>query len=224
MAQIVRSARYLSRSVQIFIGAFQLLYDSTARIERGGCHVSACFACSNTDCAARNRRTVFNSVRPRRLLLSDLRHSHQSNDTGDNRRRHFSRADKSGLRKRDSIRFDSRGPDTSRPLLARRRSRRRSKGLRAVRHFRALRSHAYTRCSRVVGSSGLKSECRFRDRVEPASRQKSPSVKPVKMMDRPVAVADAELICCRDRGADPGLGVADGSFHIFALRESRCNR
>ena len=39
-----------------------------------------------------------------------------------------------------------------------------------------------------------------------------------------MAVADAETIGRRDRGADPGLGVADGSFHIFALRESRCNR
>ena len=34
------------------------------------------------------------------------------------------------------------------------------------------------------------------------------SVKPVEMMDRSVAVADAEAIGGGDRGADPGLGVA----------------
>jgi hypothetical protein len=187
MAQIVWSARYLSRPVQIFICAFQLLYDSTARIVRGDSHVSAGFVCNIADCAARNGRAVFNSVRPRRLLLSDLRHGDQSNDIGDNRRRHFSRADKSGLRKRDSIRFASRGPDTSRPLLhAQRRSRRRSKGLRAVRHFRTLRSRAYTGCSRVVGSSGLKSECRllFQDALAAAEnfhlKKVRPSPEPVR--------------------------------------------
>jgi hypothetical protein len=78
-----------------------------------------------------------NSVRPRGLLFPDLRHSHQSNDIGNNRRKHLSRADKNCLRKRDSIRLASRRPDTSRPLLhAQRRSRRRSEGLRVVRRVR----------------------------------------------------------------------------------------
>ena len=42
-------------------------------------------------------------------------------------------------------------------------------------------------------------------------------IKPVKMMDRPVAMADAEAVGRRDRGADPGLGVAHGGFHVLAL-------
>src|SRR6266576_7343112 len=44
-----------------------------------------------------------------------------------------------------------------------------------------------------------------------------PSIKSVKMMDRPMAVADAETIGRRDRGADPGLGVAHRGFKLLAL-------
>ena len=43
-------------------------------------------------------------------------------------------------------------------------------------------------------------------------------------MDRAVAVADAETVRRRDRGADPGLGVAHGALHVLALREPRGNR
>src|SRR5712671_4506128 len=43
----------------------------------------------------------------------------------------------------------------------------------------------------------------------------------VKMMDRSMAVADAELIRPYDRGADPRLGFANGSLHGIALRQSR---
>src|SRR5882757_2823431 len=42
----------------------------------------------------------------------------------------------------------------------------------------------------------------------------------MKMMDRPVAMADAEAIRGRDRGADPGFCVAHGGFHVRALCES----
>jgi hypothetical protein len=45
-------------------------------------------------------------------------------------------------------------------------------------------------------------------------------VEAMKMMDRPMAVADAEAIGGRDRGADPGLGVAHRGFHVFALRKA----
>ena len=44
------------------------------------------------------------------------------------------------------------------------------------------------------------------------------------MMDRAVAVADAEAVCRRNRRADPGLGVAHGGLHVLALRETRGNR
>ena len=46
------------------------------------------------------------------------------------------------------------------------------------------------------------------------------SVKSVKMMHRPVAVADGETIGGGDGGADPGLGVAHGGFHVLALGEA----
>src|SRR6476469_5995556 len=39
-------------------------------------------------------------------------------------------------------------------------------------------------------------------------------VKPMEMMDRSIAVADVETIGCRDRGTDPGLGIADRGFHV----------
>ena len=45
-------------------------------------------------------------------------------------------------------------------------------------------------------------------------------VESMKMVDRPMAVADAEAIGRRDRGADPGLGVAHRGFHVFALRKA----
>src|SRR5712671_6352685 len=48
-----------------------------------------------------------------------------------------------------------------------------------------------------------------------------PSIKSVKMMDRPMAVADAETIGRRDRGADPGLGVAHRGFKLLAFRKTR---
>jgi hypothetical protein len=43
------------------------------------------------------------------------------------------------------------------------------------------------------------------------------SIKLMKMMDRSVAVADVETIRRRDRGADPGLGMAHRGFEILAL-------
>src|SRR6266404_8410848 len=46
------------------------------------------------------------------------------------------------------------------------------------------------------------------------------SVKPVKMMDRAVAVANTKPIGCRDCRADPDLGTADRGFHVFALRQT----
>src|SRR5260370_24501462 len=57
-----------------------------------------------------------------------------------------------------------------------------------------------------------------------AAPEKSLSVKPMEMIDRPVAVADAEAVRGRDRGTDPGLGVADGGFQIVALGKPRRNR
>jgi hypothetical protein len=41
------------------------------------------------------------------------------------------------------------------------------------------------------------------------------SVKPVKMMDRSMAVADAKAIGGRDRGADPGLGMANRGLQVL---------
>src|ERR1700722_16371323 len=46
------------------------------------------------------------------------------------------------------------------------------------------------------------------------------SVKPVEMMDRPMAVTGTEMVRRGDRGADKGLGVANGGFHLFALGET----
>ena len=47
------------------------------------------------------------------------------------------------------------------------------------------------------------------------------SVKPMKMMDRSMAVADAKLIGCRNCRADPDLGIANRGFHVLALRKPR---
>ena len=43
----------------------------------------------------------------------------------------------------------------------------------------------------------------------------------MKMMDRPIAVADIKAIGRRDRGADPGLGLANRGFHVIALGKAR---
>src|SRR3984893_12805728 len=47
------------------------------------------------------------------------------------------------------------------------------------------------------------------------------SIKAMKMMDRPMAVADAEAIGRCDCGADPGLGMANRGFHLVALGQPR---
>jgi transposase len=47
------------------------------------------------------------------------------------------------------------------------------------------------------------------------------SIKSMKMMDRPVAVADAEAIGCSNRRADPDLGIANRGLHVLALRQTR---
>ena len=39
----------------------------------------------------------------------------------------------------------------------------------------------------------------------------------MEMMDRSIAVADVETIGRRDRGVDPGLGIANRGFHALAL-------
>ena len=41
--------------------------------------------------------------------------------------------------------------------------------------------------------------------------------KLMKVMDRSIAVADVETIGRRDRGADPGLGLANRGFHVLTL-------
>ena len=50
------------------------------------------------------------------------------------------------------------------------------------------------------------------------------SVKLMEMMDRPVAVADAETVGSRDRRADPGLGIAHGRLEILTLGKARGDR
>src|ERR1700676_4649800 len=57
----------------------------------------------------------------------------------------------------------------------------------------------------------------------PGRRQNSCSVKPMKMMDRPVAVADTDPIGRGDRGADPGLGIANRGFQLLAPGKARRN-
>ena len=42
----------------------------------------------------------------------------------------------------------------------------------------------------------------------------------MKMMDRSMAVADAEAVGTGDRGADPGFGMAHRGFQILALGEA----
>ena len=49
------------------------------------------------------------------------------------------------------------------------------------------------------------------------------SIVPVKMMDRPVTMADSESIGSRDRRADPCLGVAHGGLHVLAFGETGGN-
>ena len=36
----------------------------------------------------------------------------------------------------------------------------------------------------------------------------------MKVMDRSIAVADVETIGGRNRGVDPGLGIANRGFHV----------
>jgi hypothetical protein len=40
--------------------------------------------------------------------------------------------------------------------------------------------------------------------------------KPMKVMDRSIAAADVEAIGRRDRGVDPGLGIANRGFQVVA--------
>ena len=49
------------------------------------------------------------------------------------------------------------------------------------------------------------------------------SVESVKMMHRPVAVADAKPIGCRDRRADPDLGLTHRGCHVLTLGETGCD-
>src|SRR5205814_8223457 len=49
------------------------------------------------------------------------------------------------------------------------------------------------------------------------------SVESVKMMHRPVAVADAKPIGCRDRRADPDLGLTHRGCHVLALGKAGCD-
>src|SRR5206468_4212161 len=48
-----------------------------------------------------------------------------------------------------------------------------------------------------------------------AGATKNRLIKPVKMMDRAVAVANAETVRRRNRGADPSLGVAHSTLHAL---------
>src|SRR4051795_7822760 len=57
-----------------------------------------------------------------------------------------------------------------------------------------------------------------------AARSRATSVKFMDMMDRAVAVADAEAVGGRDRRANPGLGVAHGALEILASGEPRGDR
>jgi hypothetical protein len=57
-----------------------------------------------------------------------------------------------------------------------------------------------------------------------AGRLRLGLIKPMKVMDRPMAVADTEAIGRRDRGADPVLGLANRGFHILAPRKTRRDR
>ena len=60
-------------------------------------------------------------------------------------------------------------------------------------------------------------------RRSPGRGMSAASIKPMKMMDRPMAVADVETIGRRDRRADPCLGVAHRGFEILALGEACCD-
>src|SRR5438552_9463779 len=61
-------------------------------------------------------------------------------------------------------------------------------------------------------------------RATPLRSQERRLIKLLKMMDRAVAVPDAETVRRRNRRADPGLGVTPGRLHALALRQFRGNR
>ena len=49
-------------------------------------------------------------------------------------------------------------------------------------------------------------------------------IKSMKVMDRSIAVADAETIGCGDGGVDPGLGVTNRGFHGLAFGKTGRDR
>src|SRR5665213_1121276 len=49
---------------------------------------------------------------------------------------------------------------------------------------------------------------------------RSALIKPVKMMDRAMPMADTETIGRHDRRADPGLGIAHRGFQLLAFGEA----
>src|SRR6185295_7162477 len=57
-----------------------------------------------------------------------------------------------------------------------------------------------------------------------AEQGEKASIEAVEMMDRAVTMPDTEAVCGGDRGVDPGLGVAHGGFHAFALGKPGGNR
>jgi hypothetical protein len=64
----------------------------------------------------------------------------------------------------------------------------------------------------------------------PCDRQATPDdtnlhlIKPMEMMDRPMAVADGEPIGRGDRGADPGLGAANRGLKALTFGKTGCDR
>src|ERR1700733_9087460 len=52
----------------------------------------------------------------------------------------------------------------------------------------------------------------------------TPSIKSVKMMDRPVTMANTKTIGRRDRGTDKGLGVANGAFKVLVFGKAGGDR
>ena len=54
----------------------------------------------------------------------------------------------------------------------------------------------------------------------PHSRPSGNLIKPMEMMDRPMAMADTEPVGGGDSRADPGLGVAYRGFQLLALGEA----
>jgi hypothetical protein len=59
--------------------------------------------------------------------------------------------------------------------------------------------------------------------LAPKSLGEVRSIKFVEMMDRSVAMSDAEVVGAGDCGADPGLGVAHRGFHVFAFGKEGCD-